>query len=258
MINAKVVRRFGNSGHVVLPKEYIGKRIRFVLGPKTFEDIKFGILEILKPYSENILGIYLYGSYARSEQTVSSDVDILVITGTKLKIIDKIDDYSIVSTNITELQSILKSNAVLILPIIKEAKTIINPDLLEKYKECKFTKSNTEWFMDNSARVLELDEKGIDLDFEIGSLVYSLMLRIRGLLMIKLMLSNKMYSRIALFSFLKDSKFSQIKIEEFYKIYSKEREGIKVIESGTITREDISKLLFLAKNLLKDVWSLLK
>lgn len=255
MTIAKIVQRFGNSGHVVLPKSYIGKRIRFLLEPKTFEDIKFGILEILKPYLENILGVYLYGSYARSEQTISSDVDILVITNTKLKILNKIDDYSIVSATITELESTLRNNAVLILPIIKEAKTIINPDLLEKYKEYKFTKNNTKWFIDNSAHVLELNEKGIDLNFEIGSLVYSLMLRIRGLLMIKLMLSNKTYSRASLFSCLKDSKFSQDKIEEFYKIYSREREGIKVIESETITEEDISKLLVIAKNLLKEVRS---
>ena len=257
MIEVKVVQRFGNSGHVVLPKEYIGKRIRFILEPKTFENIKFEILGILKPYLENILGIYLYGSYARNEQTISSDVDILVIANTKLKIMDKIDGYSIVSTTITELESALKENAILILPIIKEAKTIINPDLLEKYKGYKFTKKNTKWFIDNSADILALDEKGIKLDFEIGSLVYSLMLRVRGLLMIKLVLNGKLYSKGSLFSYLKFNEFSQAKIEEFYRVYSKERGNIKITESGIITKEDIPKLLLIAKNLLKEARSLL-
>ena len=257
MIGAKVVQRFGNSGHVVLPKEYIGKRIKFVLGPKTFENIKFEILGILKPYLENILGIYLYGSYARSEQTVSSDVDILVIANTKLKITDNVDDYSIISTTITELESTLRNNAVLALPIIKEAKTIINPALLEKYKGYNFTKKNTKRFMDDSAHVLELNEKGIDLDFEIGSIVYSLMLRVRGLLMIKLMLNSKLYSKASLFSYLKDNKFLQGKTEELYNIYSKEKNDIRIIESGIITKKDISQLLSIAKNLFKDVQSLL-
>lgn len=258
MIGAKIVQRFGNSGHVVLPKEYVGKRIRFILEPKTFQNIKFEILEILKPYLENILGVYLYGSYARSEQTLNSDIDILVITNTKLKIIDKINDYKIVSGTITDTERALNRNAVLVLPIIKEAKTIINPDLLEKYKGYKFTKKNTKLFLDNSASVLELNEKGINLDFEIGSLVYSLMLRVRGLLMIRLMLNNKFYSRASLISYLKDNNFSQDKIEDAYKIYSKERDGIKIIKSEIITKDDISRLLSIAKNLLKEVQSLLK
>ena len=85
----KLVQKFGNSAHVVLPKEYIGKRIRFIAEPKTFDDIKSQVLEILKPYLENILGIYLYGSYARNEQIIDSDVDILVITNTKSKFMVK-------------------------------------------------------------------------------------------------------------------------------------------------------------------------
>ena len=53
----KIVQRFGNSGHIVLPKEYVGKRIKLVAEPKTFEDVKSEILEILKPYFEYILGV---------------------------------------------------------------------------------------------------------------------------------------------------------------------------------------------------------
>ena len=90
MMEAKLVQKFGNSGHIVLPKGYVGKRIKFIAEPKTFNDIKSEILEILKPYFENILGIYLYGSYARNEQTIDSDVDILVIANTKLRIMEKI------------------------------------------------------------------------------------------------------------------------------------------------------------------------
>ena len=258
MIKTKIVQSFGNGGHVVLPKEYVGKRIRFIIEPKYFEDIKSEVLEILKPYLENILGVYLYGSYARNEQTIDSDIDILVITNTKLRIVDKINSYSIVSATSMELESTLKNNAVLLLPILKEAKTIINPGLLEKYKEYKFTNKNTKLFIDKSVYVLELDKKGLDLNFEIGSLVYSLMLRIRGLLMIKLMLDNKLYSRASLFSYLKNNGFPQNKIEELYKIYSKEKNNINVIESEIIAKEDVLKLLSIGKDLLKEVRSLLK
>ena len=46
-METKLVQRFGNGGHIVLPKEYVGKRIRFLTEPKIFEDIKSEIFEIL-------------------------------------------------------------------------------------------------------------------------------------------------------------------------------------------------------------------
>jgi len=254
----KLVQKFGNSGHIVLSKEYIGKRIRFIAEPKTFEDIKSSILKIIKPYLENVLGVYLYGSYARNEQTIDSDVDVLVITNTKLKIIDKINDYTIVSATLKELENTLGTNAVLILPIIKEAKTIINPDLLEKYKEYTCTKKNTKDFVDGSIGILELNKKGLELDFEIGSLVYSLILRIRGLLMIKVIINKASYSKSLLFDYLENYNFSKEKIEELYKIYSSERDNTKVKESWIITKEDIRKLIIVAENLLKEAKRMLK
>ena len=255
---SKLVQKFGNSGHIVLPKEYIGKRIRFILEPKTFNDIKSEILEILNLYFESILGVYLYGSYARNEQTIDSDIDILVITNTKLKIIDKVEDYSVISVTLRELETTLGSNAVLILPIIKEAKTIVNPVLLEKYKEYKFSKDNTRLFIENSEKILELNKRGLDLEFEIGSLIYSLILRIRGLLMIKFLLNNKLYSKLVLFSYLKNHGISNDKIEELYLIYSKEKNDIKITESNLISKEVVKKLLIIAEDLLKEVKILLK
>ncbi len=258
MIETKLVQKFGNSGHVVLPKGYIGKRVRFITEPKRFEDIKSEVLETLKPYLEHVLGVYLYGSYARDEQTVHSDVDIFVVADTKLKIVNKFDGYSIVTVTPIELERTLKNNAVLILPIIKESKTIINQTLLEKYKDCKFTKVNTSFFIESSTQVLELNKKGLELNFDIGSLIYSLILRIRGLLIIKLILSNKLYSKYSLFLYLQNNGLDGYKVEELYNIHNKEKKGIKVKESDIITKEDIAKLLIMAERLLKEVSNLVK
>tara|TARA_Y100000294_G_C8559435_1_gene338517 strand:+ start:517 stop:1290 length:774 start_codon:yes stop_codon:yes gene_type:complete len=257
-METKIVQSFGNSGHIVLPKKYIGKRIKFITESKTFEDIKSEILEILKPYLENILGIYLHGSYARNEQTFNSDVDILVITDCKLKIIDKVGSYHIISTTLENLEETLKHNAVLILPIIKEAKTIINSKLIKEYKNYKFTGKNTKQFIDSTEKILELNKKGLKLNFEIGSLVYSLILRIRGLLIIKLLLNNEIFSKSRLFEYLKNNGLSENKIKELYLIYSSERGNIKVKESKIIENNDIKKLLAIAENLLKEVKKSLK
>jgi predicted nucleotidyltransferase len=258
MIETKLVQKFGNSGHVVLPKECIGRRIKFVTEPKTFQDIKSEITDILKPYLENIVGVYLYGSYARNEQTADSDVDILVITTTKFKIIEKMDNYNIISTTINDIENTLRNNAVLILPIIKEIRTIINPDLLKKYQNYRFTKKNTKQFLDSTKRILVLNEKGLELDFEIGSLVYSLMLRIRGLLIIKLMENDNLYSKSSLFNYLGDSNLSKDKINELYRVHNSEKNDIKVIGSDIITKTDIGRLLVVAEKLLKSINGLFK
>ena len=258
MMETKLVQKFGNSSHVVLPKEYIGRRIKFVTEPKTFQDIKFEIVEILKPHLENIIGVYLYGSYARNEQTIDSDIDILVITSSRLKIIENINDYHIVSTTINSIENTLRNDAILILPIIKEAKTIINPDFLDSYKNYKFIKSNTKTFLDNTEKILLLNKRGIKLGFEIGSLIYSLMLRIRGLLMIKLMMGNKLYSKESLFSYLENNRIQKNKILEIYRVYTNEKNNIHVKESEVIAKADIEKLLAIAQELLKDIKLVLK
>ncbi len=258
MIETKLVQKFGNSSHVVLPKEYIGRRIKFVAEPKTFQDIKCEILEILKPYLENIIGVYLYGSYARDEQTIDSDIDILVVTDAKFKIIENIDNYHIISTMINSIENTLKNNAVLILPIIKEAKTIINPDSLRRYKDYKFTEKNTKQFLNDTEKILELNKKGLELNFEVGSLVYSLILRIRGLLMIKLIMNRGVYSKGSLFNYLESNNFEKNKIEEIYRIYANERNNIHVRESNVITKTDTEKLFSMAKKLLREIKRLLR
>ena len=251
-METKIVQKFGNGGHIVLPKEYVGKRIRFIAEPKAFEDIKSEVWETLKPYSSNILGIYLYGSYARGEQAVDSDIDILVITGTKLKIAEKAHNYSVISATIEEIDATLKTNAVLILPILKEAKTIVNPALLYTYKYYKFTAGNTKSFVDSCRKILELNKKGLELDFEIGSMVYSLMLRIRGLLMIKLISDDMLYSKSRLFGYLERNGLAKEKIKELYRIYSNERNGNKVKESEIAAKDDVQKLVLIMENILRE------
>ena len=76
--------------------------------------------------------------------------------------------------------------------------------------------------------------------------------------MIKLMLSNKLYSKSVLFDYLENNQFSTNKIDELYKIYNKEKNNIKIKESNIITKEDLARLLTIAKKLLREVKNLLK
>ena len=76
--------RVGNSAGVLLPKEFLNTQVKIVLQPLNIEK---DILDILlqEKVLKEVLGVYLVGSYARNEQTIESDIDVLVIT-------DNLDD----------------------------------------------------------------------------------------------------------------------------------------------------------------------
>lgn len=61
------VRKWGNSGGILVPREWQGKQVEVILVDRTNE-IKKEVLEILNSYLEDLQGIYLVGSYARGEQ----------------------------------------------------------------------------------------------------------------------------------------------------------------------------------------------
>src|SRR4030042_374431 len=71
--------RVGNSAGVLLPKEFLNTQVKIVLQPLNIEKDVLNIL-LKGKILPNVLGVYLVGSYARSEQTIESDIDVLIIT----------------------------------------------------------------------------------------------------------------------------------------------------------------------------------
>jgi len=243
MLETRTVQKFGNSGHIILPKEYIGKRIKFVAEKKTFSQIKSEILNILGPYLENILGIYLYGSYARNEQTIESDIDILVVTDKKIKI--KNEGYEIISITLEEIEKTLEENPILILPIIREAKPIINNSLLESLNKKNFNiKKSIKWFKTSTKDSIKSTEELIKMDelessyISSNSAIYSLILRLRGVYLIKCILENKEFTNKEFKKYLL-RWISEKELNSMYKIYqeirdNKETRNIQVkIKSAT-------------------------
>lgn len=111
------VKLFGNGAHVSAPKEWLNEDIMIVRLSSPL-DIKENIIKILKSYSEDILGIYLVGSYARSEQREDSDIDVIAITSKTNKII-KEGKYEIILISRENLEKQLKNNILPILPMLK-------------------------------------------------------------------------------------------------------------------------------------------
>ncbi|MCD4760205.1 DUF2080 family transposase-associated protein [archaeon] len=137
----KLVKQVGNSAGVLLPRKLLGSYAKVII-IKEKENIEKDIIQILQ--KNNLLiqtkGIYLYGSYARGEQTEISDIDILVITNKTSKRI-KHGKYSITVLSEKELEKNLKEGALILIAILAEAKTLMNEELIKKYPSYKVDES---------------------------------------------------------------------------------------------------------------------
>ena len=78
-------RPFGTSSGVLLPRSWLNKEVVVTLVEFSKEKILKDVIEILseKNSLEDVLGIYLAGSYARGDYEPESDIDLIVVTNKK-------------------------------------------------------------------------------------------------------------------------------------------------------------------------------
>ncbi|MDO8517470.1 MAG: DUF2080 family transposase-associated protein, partial [Nanoarchaeota archaeon] len=123
----KKVIEIGNGAAVYVPREYSGKQVVIIL-PEGVNEIKRRIIEKLTDHMENIVGVYLFGSYARGESHSLSDIDVLIITKEEAKGLKFLfEDMDVRVITLEKLKKSIDSLPAMSLPILKEAKTIINP-----------------------------------------------------------------------------------------------------------------------------------
>ncbi|MEK6907215.1 MAG: DUF2080 family transposase-associated protein [Nanoarchaeota archaeon] len=242
----KRVARSGNGGAVWVPKDWLGEEIIVTRIETPKLSLEEGIINILLPYLKEISGIFLYGSYARKEETKDSDIDILVIT----KNIPKIEKNKKFDINFIEIKKIREAvqNNPFIYEIVNEAKPIINTYLLDELKQSKKDfKHFIEWFKDTTSDSIKIAETFINLDkmesnyLSSYNVIYSLILRLRGVFLIKSVLDNKIFLNSSFKKFI--TKFiSESEFKKVYKIYKNIR-GNKKIENLKIEINIIEKIL---------------
>jgi len=212
--------RWGNGAGVLLPKEWVGKQVQILLVDRTLE-IKKEVLEILDDYLEDILGVYLVGSYARGEQKEDSDIDVLAISGKTKKEI-RSGKYHISITTTEGIKKTLEYAPILAYPRLIEAKALLNKPLLEELRDLRITKSSFKEFMEECKRIIKINIEFLELDkldseyLESEGVIYSVMLRLRGIFIIKSILSKKPYSNKKFINWMK----SEIKEEEIEKAFN--------------------------------------
>ena len=181
----KTTIKVGNSAGVLLPVKYLDSQVKIILQPYNIEK---DVLEILMENNllKETIGIYLTGSYARKEENIESDIDILVITSSLNKRIRK-NKYEIICISKIELEKQLKENALPILPMIKEAKVIMNKDLIKEYFDYPLTRKNLKWHIETTRSAMDVVKEDIKVSKEfyggvmMNASAYSLILRLRTL-----------------------------------------------------------------------------
>jgi len=246
-------RRWGNSAGILLPKEWVGNQVKVILIDRSL-NIKKEVLNILEPYLEDIIGIYLTGSYARGEENEKSDIDIVAISKKTKKNI-KSGKYDISIATLDGIKRTIKYDPILVLPRLNEAKVILNPQLLEDLKNVKLEKGSFKEFVEGTYRMIKINKEFINQDkktnseyLDSTSVIYSLILRLRGIFLAKCLLKKINYSKKEFLKSLeKELDSEELKIA--YRIYECIRDDRKIKEK--IKLETAEKLLSILEREIK-------
>jgi predicted nucleotidyltransferase len=254
----RIATPVGNSSHVILPKDWEGYEI---ILSKIEKNPKKDILQLLEPYLSNIIGVYLYGSYARKEQEKNSDIDIVIITDKKINIEIK-KPFDLIQIEEKKLNNFKKINPVLFYSILFNAEPIMNSFFLENLKEKEFGnfKGNFKEYLEDTARAININKKLLNLnklekqEYIDNNLIYSLILRLRGIYIIETLIKKEEFSNSSFLKILRNNLAHNPQI--YYDTYRSVRDNKKPAEKIKI--EEAEKLLGLLNNSLKDIRQKLK
>ncbi len=242
----KQTREVGTSAGVLLPRKWLNKQVVVTLFLPSKEEIAKDILDILikKNLNGEIKGIYLFGSYARGDYDANSDIDVLVIT----KETNKLIDYKNYEITLISEENFSKRLPVSLyyISMLKEVEAIINESLIEKYSKSKHA-LNIKKMLNEIKGVLKINKDIIKLSGEHNrkipdGIVYSIVLRLRELYMIKCLVSNKSHSR---------GDFLKICGERNYTAYARIKRNEK--EMNEIASNEVKNILDLSEKWLKEL-----
>lgn len=237
-LQEQIVRKVmpsGNGAHVFAPKAWVGEDVVIVRAIRS--SVREKILDVLEPHLGDVKGVYLYGSYARKENDKDSDIDVLVITNEKLKIKKK--GFEIICLREEDIEKALKVAPLLLYSALAEAEAIVNLSLLEKLRDKYGLKLNDlKDYINESKRIIEINRELLD--------PYSIMLRLRGVYIIRSLLSEEKSSNKKFRDWILRN-VGDIDYDVVYRSYRRYKEGVG---TGDVNEVDLRRLLeFLEKEI---------
>ncbi len=227
----KPVVRSGNGGAVWVPKSWLGEEVIVIRQEKPKLKIREKIVHLLEPYLKDIISVGIYGSYARNEQTKESDIDVLVITKDKPVILDlKKEKIDLVSFPINKFKTAIEKYPAIYYQMIQEVEPLVNESVFEELKRIKINKSRFKDYLKDTKEHLKSNKEFIELDkidniyLKSYSALYSSMLRLRTLFIIKCILNEDRFSNKRFKRWIMSRGFSKQEFEGCYNAYTAVRD----------------------------------
>ena len=256
----KTVVKSGNGGAVWVPKDWLGQEVVVILPEKPKFGLKERIIHLLEPYLKDIISVAIYGSYARNEQTKDSDVDVLVITkDKKLKFELKEEKMEITSFPIGKLKLAIEKHPAIYYQIVQEAEPLINAYVLEELKNMKISKEKFKSYLKETKEHIKSNRELLELDkidnayVKSYSVIYSSMLRLRGMFIVKCALENSKFSNKNFKSWLQAKGLNRNEYGNCYKAYRLVRDDkdAKILRINIQIAEKLLNILQNELNLLE-------
>jgi len=242
------VTEIGNGAHIFAPREWLDEEVLIVRLKKS---IKEEIIKLAYPHLDKIIAVFLYGSHARNEQTEKSDVDVVVISKEPFEL--KKENFDIVVIPENKIKKAIELNPILLYSVINEAKPIINGNYLEILKREKIELKYFKNYIEETKRLIKINKSEISLyggkEIAPNSVIYSLMLRLRGIFIIDKLMKKEKFSNLEFKSWI--IKNSEADYEKVYKIYSSLRDDKK--EKNIVPIAQAESLLSLLENETKRI-----
>ncbi len=190
----KTVKRYGNSGGIYVPNNWIGGRVRAELIEEPF-DVKKDLIS--KIPLEHVISVILYGSYARNEQSDGSDIDIIIVVDEDAKLgipsgLNKMYDIQVKSMD--DMRNAVMHDAVLHKILKDEAVALINRGLLQDLLKEKPDLGSIEARISLAESALNIVKVMIKEGAERAEMVYPLMLRLKEMILVHYLIENRKYS----------------------------------------------------------------
>jgi len=209
----KEVMDRGHSGGIYLPKAWIGQRV--VVQPLSVKDYVIGALS---PYLEDVSGVFLYGSYARGEETGESDIDVLVVSEKALPHREGL--INIESGSLEEIKKKIKKDPVGYYSIVQECVPVINAPLLKELKEVEPDDRNLSAYYELAESVLKISEHILNVkDADYTGVIRSLVLRLRGLYILRCRLRKERYTAQELNDYVVGKGIDADVFDKIYSVY---------------------------------------
>ena len=232
----KDVKKYGNSGGVYLPAEWVGGQVRVELVRKPADPRK----DLLALPLEHVVSIILYGSYVRGEMTEGSDIDVLIVTDGHKIDIPKLDGrYEINVRSASQAKALAERDPIFYKAIKDESKALFNHEFLEDLRNVKPKASSAATRLELSESSLNIIKSFMELGSEPSDMAYPLMMRFKEILFIECFFTNSKYTTGLLRKEILAAGISRKDFQSLMSIYRAVRGGREAVEkvsADAITR----------------------